>query len=314
MTAPPAPPTSRPPLRTSLQARDPQLNRRIANGQQTQSYLTQLADQLEGLKTEISTQLSSPTLPRSIDNRLQRFTALWQQRPQATGHSLSGQLDYSADGLAQQRFTMRGLDLRNLQLSERETLSFVTGTNTPTDRRILTAVLTPEQSPTDRLRLIDKTLAVAQIRVGHNAQGEVSLSTPDANWPNVRDGMSIKGGGIRFPANQFHRIKLEAEPDAIRPETWKTQDAPALRETLLRVIPALAKVRQASETVQQDLNALVDRLAALGSTDQADWAHTFVSEFAAMGQQPGYAVFAALAPAVQGVSRHRVENLLAIKS
>lgn len=303
-----------PSLSTGLQARDPQLNRRIANGQQTQAYLAQLAGELEGLKAEISSQLSSPTLNRSIDSRLQRFTALWQQRPQATGSSLSAQLDYSADGQAQQRFKMRGLDLRNLQLNERETLSFVTGSSTPTDRRILTAVLTPDQSPAARLRLIDQTLAVAQIRAGRNEQGEVTLATPDANWPNVRDGLSIKGGGIRFPANQFHRIKLEAEPDAIRPETWKTQDAQALRETLQHVIPALTKVRQASETVQQDLDAVVDRLATPGSTDQADWAQTVVSEFAAMGQQPGYAVFAALAPAVQGVSRHRVENLLAIKS
>lgn len=303
-----------PPLRTGLQAHDAQLNRRIANGQQTQAYLTQVAAQLEGLKTEISTQLSSPTLNPAIDSRLQRFTALWQQRPQATGHSLSAQLDYRADGQAQQHFKMRGLDLRNLQMSERETLSFVTGSGTPTDQRILTAVLTPEQSPAARLRLIDQTLAVAQIRVRHNAQGEITLSTPDANWPHVRDGFSVKGGGIRFPANQFHRIKLEAEPDAIRPETWKTQDAQALRDTLQQLIPALAKVRQANEAVQLDLDAVADRLAPQGATDQAEWAHTFVSEFVAMGQQPGYAVFAALAPAVQGVSRHRVENLLAIKS
>lgn len=303
-----------PHLRTGLQARDPQLNRRVANGQQTQAYLAQLTTQLEGLKSEISAQLSSPTSNHSIDARLQRFTALWQQRPQATGNSLSGQLDYSADGLAQQTFKMRGLDVRTLHMSERETLSFLTGSSTPSDQRILTAVLTPDQSPAERLRLIDQTLAVSQIRVGYNAQGEITLSTPDANWPQVRDGLSVRGGGVRFPANQFHRIKLEAEPDAIRPDTWQTQDALSLRRTLQHLIPALDKVRQASGTVQLDLDAAAVQLAPAGATDQPGWAHTFVSEFAALGTQPGYAVFAALAPAVQGLSRQRVENLLAIRS
>lgn len=307
--AAPASPAETPPQR-GLSTLVPNLNQDVNRAQQTLSYLDQLDEQLAALKSEASAQLSVPASPRTLDARLQRVQALWQQRPQATGGALSPQLRFSASGQTEQTFRLRGLDARAMALPDRETLSFLTASGSLADRRVLTAVLTPAQTPEERLNRLDEALAPAGIRVHRQADGDLTLQTSEARWPSLRDGLSVRGGGIRFPGNQFHRVKLEAEPDALQPGTWRVNDAQALRQTLQQVVPAQSQVRAARAQVAQTLDTLTDSQRATGSMADPQWAQDFARSFAELGQESSYSVFAALAPAVQGISRPRTEALL----
>lgn len=307
--AAPVAPTA-PPLRGTLQARDAQLNQRVAAAQQTLAYLDELGAQLDALKGAVSAQLADPTVQRPVDRLLQGVSSLWQQRQSSTLGSLDGQLRFNASGDARQQFQVRGLDRRSLQAEGREALSFTTGVSGPAEQRVLTTVLEAGQSEASRLRQLDHALAPAQIRVGQNAQGEVVLSTPQSHWPAVRDGLSIKGGGIRFPGQQFHRVKAEAQADAIDPSQWRNTDAAALRQTLQQVVPAQTLVRQSRAAVQSSLQDTLSQVPARPSAQDAAWAQRFARDFSAIGQQSPYAVFSSMAPAVQGISRLRVEALL----
>lgn len=292
----------------------------VSRAQQAQSYLQALGSELEGLKSAASAQLAQPvpTAPGtgSVDLRLQRVQALWQQRAQASGGSLDNQLQLQADGEARRGFKVPGLDARSLQQTQGETLSFITGASPPGDRRIVTAVLTPGTSVEQQARALDLALAPAGVRLQLDGQGEVSLSSTEAQWPTVRDSFSVQGGGVRFPARQFHRLQATAQADVLNPQGWRTTDATALRETLQQIVPAQQRVRAALNAVQGTLDdqgrALQASSAAAGQ-DPAElqaWAEGFAKDFSQVGEQAPYAVFASLAPALQGVSRPRVEALL----
>jgi len=305
-----ADPASSRPLRSRLQVRDAQINQRIAAGQQTLAYLDELASRIETLKSDLSAQLANPALQRPLDQQLQGVGALWAQRQSTTLGSLDGQLRYHPNGGAQQSFQVRGLDQRALQSSERETLSFSTGAAGPAEQRVQTVIFEAGQDEASRVRLLDHSLAPVRIRVRQSAQGEVLLTTPEAQWPAVRDGLSIKGGGIRFPGQQAPRVKVEAQADAIAPARWSAADDSSQRHTLQQLVPALRQIQHTRQSVRSDLESAGAQLQDRAAVDTSRWAQGFAQDFAAISERPPYAVFAAVAPAVQGISRPRVQALL----
>ena len=290
----------------------------VARTQQSLAYLATLGQALEELKSAASGQLvqQAPVTPVSAQAQLQRVQALWQQRAQASGGGLDAQLQLQPDGATRQAFQVPGLDARSLQQGQGETLSFITGANPTGERRIVTAVLTPGLPAAQQARTLDLALAPAGVRLHLDAQGRVKLSTREADWPAVRDGFSVQGGGVRFPARQFHRLQASPVPDALRPDTWRTDDADALRDTLRQLVSAQQRVQAALKSAQAQLDAqdqqLQDPLNTSGSSlnERQAWATRFAQDFQQVGEQAPYAVFAALAPALQGVSRPRVEALL----
>ncbi|MDE2400224.1 MAG: hypothetical protein KGL90_00975 [Burkholderiales bacterium] len=130
----------------------------------------------------------------------------------------------------------------------------------------------------------------------------------------MRDNLSIKGAGIRFPGQQFHRIKAEPLPDALAALGWTGFDTDALRQTLQQVAPTLEQVQQARNSVRSTLQEAGQQLTASATPDVGQWAQGFAQDFARIGEQPPYALFTALAPAVQGISRQRVDALLTQES
>lgn len=296
--------------RTVLQARDPQFNQRIAAAQQTLAYLDTLVSGLDKLKTDLSAQLAGPAMQRPIAQDIAQVQNLWQQRSAATQGKLDAQLRFTPDAEARQRFQVRGLDQRSLQSGERETLAFTTGSAGPVDQRVRTAVIDASHDENAVRRLLDHTLAPAGVRVAQADDGQVVLSTPESQWPAVRDGLSIKGGGIRFPGQQFHRVRTEPEAPALQPQGWKSGTPAEQREALQQVLPALAQARQARQSVTATLDQAGQAVSNTSSAGEATWAHHFAKDFAAIAAQPGYALFAAVAPAVQGLSRERAQAVL----
>lgn len=276
-----------------------------------QQYLGTLGTQLASLKRDISAQLGSPVPDDRLAAGIADFQALWQQRLPATQGSLDKQLQFRPDGNSQQTFQIKGLDSHSLQRSDKETLAFTVGSGTA-GGRVLTAVLEADQPARARLRALDQTLAVADIRVGVNAAGEPILSTPESNWSAVRDNLGIRGGGVRFPAKQFHRVRLEATPAAITPESWRVSDSVALRQTLHDVVQAQRLVQRSQGEVDQAIGRLATTMDAERPAMSAARAQAFAHDFQRIGQQPSGALIGAIGPAVLGISRERVDRLLAL--
>lgn len=295
---------------TALQARDPLFNQRVAAAQQTLGYLDALINSLDKLKTDLSAQLAGPAVQRPVAQAITQVQALWQQRTAATQGKLDAQLHFTGDVEARQRFQVRGLDQRSLQSGERETLTFNTGSAGPVDQRVRTAVIDPTYDEAAVRRLLDHTLAPAGVRVAQADDGQVVLSTPESQWPSVRDGLSVKGGGIRFPGQQFHRVRAEPEPAVLQPHSWKADTPTEQRQTLQQVLPALAQVRQTRQAVRTGLDQAGQAFSNPQASGEAAWAQQFVKDFSAIAEQPGYALFAAVTPAVQGLNRARTQAVL----
>lgn len=306
-----APTRAAAPLRGGLSNWDPQFNRQLASAQQALGFLDQVASRLQGLKSDLSAKLAAnqPGDER-LNDKLRTFADLWRDRPAATGGSLDGQLRYNGVAEPRQRFTVRGLDLRTLQSGEKETLTFaVAGVG----QRLLPVAIEPGLSADELVRRLRQALAPAGIHVAQDENtGALSFDAPASAWPAVRDSLAVRGAGIRFPSGQLNRVRLDAEPEAVRPNEWHTDDTIALRRSLQEVIDALDRVRHAREVLSRILAEARNRIDASTGPEDQDWALAFTTDFEALVRQSGYVAFSEIAPALVSISRNRVLSLLAL--
>lgn len=295
------------PGRAGLRPVDPGLNGKVAGAQRTLDFLEQADRRLQGLKLAFGGTLADgadEAATAALRTQVERFAAFWRQRGSATGGALDGRLNYGEPGAATQRFRIRGLDFGSLGSGERETLSLSLGA-----RGTATLVVEPGLGERAVLARLDQALAPLGLRAQRDAAGQLAFAVAEGDWPAVRDALAIKGEGQRFPTGQFHRMRAEAEADAIQPQHWQVEDVAARRQTLREVSGALDLVRRARAGVGQSAAALAAELETTVPAAGAGVA-AFAARFAAAGSQPGFDAFAAVAPALAGVSRQRVEALL----
>lgn len=306
-SAAPASPAAAP-MRAGLRTIDDGLNAKVAGAQQALNFLDELGSRLQSLKGALSSRLSDPAAPdERLDAQLRDFAALWARRRDATGSSLDGQLALGAPGESRQGFRVRGLDRQALMSGERETLHIAVRT-----RRDLAVLIDPEAAPRSTVRRLDQALMPAGIRVSRDAWGELRFDANEVAWPDIRDSFAVKGAGHRFPAGQFHRVALDAEPDAIRPERWSNADgAGSLRQALQEIVTAIELVRRARLTVSEAIADARSRFDAAPAVDSL-WASAFVEDFAGLARRADFGIHAAIAPALIAVSRHRVLSLLSV--
>ncbi|GAA0759014.1 hypothetical protein LRH25_01905 [Ideonella azotifigens] len=302
-----------PALRTSaLQAWVPGQQQQVAATQQTADYLGRLGQALGEFKQGLS-QAIALKLPASSTLLAQRdqIGQLWQQRSSATAGTLDAQGQRTEPGAARQNFQMRGLDQASLTSPARETLSL----NVPGQRQAITVVLGNASGqpadPDSALRQLNEALAPADLKATLNSEdGSVQLSVPEAQWPAVRDGLSLRGGGQRFPAGQPTRPRLEAQPEAMQPARWQLGDATSQRETLHAVLGAERLVRERSHETRSELaelQAAADTSSAESLAAAQDRAQATADKLAAA---PAYASWRELLPAVHALQRDRVDKLL----
>lgn len=309
------------PLRVARHDWNPDRNQQTADAQRTLEYLERMSGQLQQLKNTLSAQLASlraeagrhpavqqnPGTNGAAERQLQSLDDLWRQRELQTGGSLDSQLRFIAEGAAQRRFSIRGLDTAALAGGERETLSFSVGQG-----RTGPVTVTLEAGATlqDNVKKLDRALTPLGIGVALNGAGETVFSVPESQWAQVRDALAIKGGGIRLPGGQAHRARTEPQEEAITPAHWGTGDAAALRSTLQEVTQALEHVRRVAQQVRETLERAKQ---ATAQAADAAWASAFAAEFGERAQAPDYEVYAAIAPALVSVNRSRVVSLLTLK-
>lgn len=297
-------------MRGGLRALDTQLNRQVAGAQQTLDFLARAETRLLALKDGLSASLAQggAAADPALGAELRRFAALWRQRNAATAGSLDAQLRFGEPGEARQAFTLRGLDMKALVSGEPEILTFAVAGG-----EARTLAVDPELPSRAALNRLDQALMPAGIRARRDARGELQLSARETDWPAIRDGFAVKGGGRRFPAGDFSRAALDAEPEAIRPQTWQADDAARIRQSLQEVVTAAELLRRARASVDAALARVEGRFDAAQQAGEGAWAEGFVDDFAGLGERPGFEVFSAIAPALGAVSRQRVESLLGLR-
>ncbi|MCW7536546.1 hypothetical protein OOT46_01575 [Aquabacterium sp. A7-Y] len=301
--------------RAGLRSWDPRFNQQLAGAQRALDFLNETVRQLEQLKTQLAGRLAAVSAEAggaqagSLERSLQRFAAHWRRRAEAGGGTLDSRLAHVAQGSARQRFTVRGLELASLRSGGAETLAFSVGA---AGQKAVRVHLEPGLSDDELVQRLDQALAPAGIRAERDARGELVFSTPESEWARVRDGLAVHGGGIRFPGGAFHAARIEAEPEAVRPESWAVEQRAKLRETLQEVLDALDRVRRARESVQQALARSGERFDAGAALQEAGRAQGQAVEFERAAAQPGYDLLQSIAPALSGLGRHRVLALLGL--
>jgi hypothetical protein len=304
-------PTSAAPLKRGLGNWDAPLQGDISGAQQALDFLEQSAAQLRGLKSDLSARLAARQMrDGTIEARVRQFSSTWRNRQQASGGTLDPRLGFSRKNAAQ-RFSVRGMSLANLRTGGREVLAISLG-----GQNLRSVSLEPGLSDEQIAQRFDDALAPAGVRVEVGEDGNLSFSTPENAFANVRDSFAVQGAGIRYPAGQLNRIKVEPETPAINPDSWQTGDPEALRATLAQVMQALAQVEQAIAQVQAALNQAGSRVqdasgadAALATVNMDQVAQKFLHTTA----QPGYQSLLSITSALAGISRERVISLLGLR-
>ncbi|WIT11378.1 hypothetical protein PFX98_21155 [Paucibacter sediminis] len=290
-------------LRPASPYREPGLQQRVAAYQQGLDHVDGLLAQLQRFKADLLAQAE----PAALQRRLQDLTLAWQQRPQAG--VLDAQLRLVEPGQARQRFAIRGLDLASLRDDGPETLRLAL----PGRAATINVPIDPAAGPQAQLRRIDQLLAPAGVRVSAPG-GELQFSVAEAAWPVLREGLSLRGDGRRFPSGQLVRARLEPLGEALQPAQWRLDGAAAQRETL-------ARLAQAQLQLQQARAGLSERVAGLqpvaGQAEERASAAAmqglaagFAAEHGDAAKPMDYETYAALAPALKGLRRECVQQLL----
>ncbi|HTN66657.1 MAG TPA: hypothetical protein VL051_10800 [Burkholderiaceae bacterium] len=299
------------PLRHGLRNWDQQLNADLSNAQRALDFLDQSSARLQSIKLELSAKLAGRLQQTgALQRKLRQFGDLWQQRQSATGGSLDSQLAYDSKATPVQRFTVRGLTMQTLQAGAKETLTFSVGAG----QALRSVIIEPGLSEDALIQRFDQALAPAQIRVSKGEDGTLVFSVAQASWGTLRDTLAIKGDGMRFPTGQLNRVRTDAEPAAVQPETWQIDDAESIRQALQKVVRAINHVRQAREAVSRALNEAAARASAAQSTDSNAAVAKLAQDFLGTAAQPDYQAFTSVVSAVMGISRSRVLSLLMLRS
>ena len=298
LAPPSAPPAAAAPLRRGLPGFDTRLQGDVASAQQAIDFLQEVAAQLQALKGELSSKISNLQADEQhIEAQLRQLASTLMRRRQSGGEKLDANLQYNTAS-ASQRFSMRGMSLDALRAGPARVLSFSVSTSS----HPLTVSLEPGLSAEDIVQRFDRALAPANIRVGSDANGQLVFSTPEANFPALRENLVILGSG---------RVVTEAEAAAVVPQRWGTESTEALRLSLQEVVRALAQVRRSQDAASRELSAAASRAAAAPVPAAA--METLAQDFASTASAPNYESLLAITSAMVGISRDRVQALLGLR-
>lgn len=311
-TATPVTPTNNAaaPLRRGLSNWDQPLQGDISGAQQALDFLEQSAAQLRSLKSDLSTRLA--TRQRSdgaLEARVRQFSNSWRSRTSASGGTLDSQLNFSTKG-SNTSFTVRGLNLGNLRGGAREVIAVSIGGG----QNVRSVVLEPGLSDDQIAQRFNDALAPAGVRAEISDDGQLTFSTAESQWANVRDTISLQGGGIRFPGGQLTRVKADAEAPQVDPDSWQTTDLESIRTTLAQVVQSLSKVEQSIASVRQALAQVAARVQTADPTATKGGMDQVAQNFVSTTKQPGYQSLLSITSALAGISRERVMSLLRLRS
>jgi hypothetical protein len=289
----------------------------VARAQQALDYLERVAGQLENLKGEISAKLSGASgsqvrvQPRAqqrsqqLDTSVRQLTSTLAARQSSAGGGVDANLNFNGQP-AQQRFRVRGLDIDSLQQSAPTTVAFsIGGIGGPQ----LAAAIGTDQSSEEIARAIDRAVAPLGVRASLD-NGSLVFSTPEANWPAVRDSIAVSGRG---------RVATDEVAPALAPQQWPIGtgssngggNADALRQSLREVVQALERVRRSQDAASSALSSASVQVSVEATPPPE--VNMAADDFASAAANTNYDSLVALSSALVGVSRERVLALLGLR-
>lgn len=296
------------PLRGKGTSVDGSLQTQVARAQQAVDYLGRVASELETLKGELTAKLTSARTGaqagsrQQLDAQVRQLASTLSARKQNAGGSVDANLDYS-DEPAVQRFRIRGLDLASLQQDTPQTLAFsVGGAGGPQ----LSATIQPDQSGDEIAAALDRALAPMGVRASLDNQGQLVFSTPESNWPAVKDSIAVSGHG---------KVTTDEVAASPAPQQWNLDNSGSttdnLRQSLRDVVQALERVRRSQNAASSALSAATAQVSE--SETEPPQVEFAAQDFASAAASTDYDSLVALTSALVGVSRDRVLALLGLR-
>ncbi|MBZ8142740.1 hypothetical protein CLD22_22950 [Rubrivivax gelatinosus] len=284
-------------------------NSTVAGAQRTLNYLDELRQRLQALKERLSLRIAQGNESGAdadgagLQAALDDAARSWRARGDATSGFLDDTLAFDAEGRARVRFRVRGLNAAALDSGRAETLSF----QSRSARRAISVVLADGEGTGSAVRQLDRALTPAGVRATLDASGEPVFSVAEADWAGLQGSLSVTGGGIRFPAGQAQPARLQRQSEALAPQDWGVDDIEQARQTLREIARALERVQRVAESLRRLLAS-----QAQTSVDPA-WAQSFVGDLSATLSGASYETYVAMAPALGGINRSRVVELLSLR-
>ena len=296
------------PLRGKSTSVDGGLQSQVARAQQAVDYLGRVAGQLETLKGELTAKLtgarngSQAGSRQQLDAQVRQLAATLNARKQNAGGSVDANLQYTRQP-AVQRFRIRGLDLASLQQDAPQSVAFsVGGAGGPQ----LAVTIQPDQSSGEIAGALDRALAPMGVHAGLDDQGALVFSTPESNWPAVKDSIAVSGRG---------KVTTDEVPASPAPQHWNVSDGSgatdSLRQSLREVVQALERVRHSQDAASNALSAAT--LQVSESQTPPPEVGLAAQDFASAAASTDYDSLLALSSALVGVSRDRVLALLGLR-
>jgi hypothetical protein len=292
------------PLRGKSTSVDGGLQSQVARAQQAVDYLGQVASQLETLKGELTAKLTSARngtqagTRQQLDAQIRQLASTLSARRQNAGGSVDAKLNYS-DQPAVQQFRIRGLDIASLQQDTPQTLAFSVGSAGGPQ---LSVTLQPGQTSEQIAATLDRALAPMGVRASLDDGGQLVFSTPESNWPAVKDNIAVSGRG---------KVTTDEVPASPAPQQWDTSTTDNLRQSLREVVQALARVRNSQSAASNALSAATAQVSAPQTPPPE--VGLAAQDFASAAASTDYDSLLALTSALVGVSRERVLALLGLR-
>lgn len=294
-------------------SREPGRQQRLGELQQGLAYTEQLGAALQDLKAALSQSLvRGPGAGESaLQGRMATVQALWQQRSAASAGQLDGQMQPMAEGeAARQRFRIRGLDVAALSQGGSETLRLAL----PGQPRVITVAL-DGQGLQSQLQSLQRALAPTAVQLDTQVR-ELAFSVPESQFAALRDGLSLRGDGKRFPSGQMVRAVLEPQAQALTPTAWQLDEPQGQRHALTQLLSAQERLGSARARMAAELAKVDAASAAEPEQTAADAAAlaTFAAGFAerASASVLDYEQLSQLVPALAGLRRNQVQQLLTL--
>jgi hypothetical protein len=295
------------PLRSKAASMGGALQDQVARAQQALDYLEQVAGQLESVKGELTSRLAgarSAARQQSSDAQLnaqvRKLGSTLASRAKNAGGGVDSNLNFTSKP-ALQRFRIRGLDLASLRSAGPQSLAFSVGGNGGPQ---LSVNIDPDQTDEEIAAAINRAMAPMGVNAGLDGQGGFVFTTPEANWPAVKDSIAISGRG---------RATTDEVPAELAPQHWTggSGNGDALRASLREVVQALERVRRSRDAAGSALSAATVEMTR--ATTPPPEVQEAAQEFASTAASPDYESLLSLTSALVGVSRERVLALLGLK-
>jgi hypothetical protein len=297
------------PLRSNAASIGSALQDQVARAQQALDYLDQVAGQLESVKGELTSRLTSARsaarqqtdsqASSQLSTQVRQLNSTLASRRKRAGGGVDANLNFTGKP-ALQRFRIRGLDLASLRTSSPQSLAFSVGGNGGPQ---LSVNIDPDQTDEEIAAALNRALAPMGVNAGLDGQGGFVFSTPEANWPAVKDSIAISGRG---------RVATEEVPAELAPHQWPANgNGDALRSSLREVVQALERVRRSRDAASSALSAASVEMTQ--ATTPPPEVQDAAQEFASTASNPDYESLLSLTSALVGVSRERVLALLGLR-